>query len=306
MKPYFDPRPWGARDLAPIYDFHVHPGEESIGEVWLTWDNCEVANGQFSGTKLGDLCKRFGRVLVGSNPRETDRYPLLIKFLFPRDKLSVQVHPDDATAQQQGEPCGKTECWYVMDAQQGSQVALGLKPGISSQQFEDSIHAQCAEELLNWVTLTPGDMIFVDAGTVHTLGPGSVIIETQQNSDTTFRLYDYGRPRELHIEKGLQAMKEKTSAGKIVSEPLEPGHDRLIATSCFTVDRFKLERSRTFRNEAGRSPINLIAADGCGVVETRNCSPVMFQRGEAVVIPACISEFTIRPQWQLEMLASFI
>ncbi|HET8668136.1 MAG TPA: type I phosphomannose isomerase catalytic subunit, partial [Terriglobales bacterium] len=136
MKPYFDPRPWGARNLAPIYDFHVHPGEESIGEVWLTWDNCEVANGPLAGQKLSDLCQRYGRELVGASGPETARYPLLIKFLFPCDKLSVQVHPDDLTAMRQGEPCGKNECWYVVDAGAKAQVALGLKAGAGRMELE--------------------------------------------------------------------------------------------------------------------------------------------------------------------------
>ncbi len=99
MKPVFDRRPWGARDLAPIYDMHAHPGEEPIGEAWLTGDQCEIANGPLAGTKLGDACKRFGCDLIGTAARETDRFPLLLKFLFPREKLSVQVHPNDETAQ---------------------------------------------------------------------------------------------------------------------------------------------------------------------------------------------------------------
>lgn len=304
MKPYFDPRPWGARDLAPIYDFHVHPGEESIGEVWLTWDNCEVANGPLAGTKLGDLCRRFGRELVGAAARESDRYPLLIKFLFPRDKLSVQVHPDDATAQRQGEPCGKTECWYVVDAEEEAQIALGLKPGVSREEFERSIRENRAEELLNWIKLHADDMIFVDAGTVHTLGAGSIIIETQQNSDTTYRLYDYGRPRELHIRSGMEAMKESTSAGKVSATAVAPGQDRLITSDCFHVEKFALSEPRSFRVEPGRSPHNLVAIDGCASVETPGTQPVLFQRGEAVIIPAGISEFTVRPQWEVEFLKS--
>jgi len=304
MRTFFDPRPWGARDLAPIYDFHVHPGEESIGEAWLTWDNCEVANGPLAGTKLGDLCKRFGRELVGATAREAERYPLLIKFLFPHDKLSVQVHPDDETARRHGEPCGKTECWYVVDARENAQVALGLKGGTTREAFEQSIHANRAEELLNWIGLSAGDMIYVDAGTVHTLGAGAIILETQQNSDTTYRLYDYGRPRELHIRDGMEAMKERTAAGKIRPSQIQPGHELLIETDCFTVERFVLSEPKRFASEAGRHAQNLVAVDGCGVVEAAGCEPVMFQRGEAVVIPASVGVFRVRPQWQLEMLRS--
>lgn len=304
MKPYFDPRPWGVRDLAPIYDFHVHPGEESIGEVWLTWDNCEIANGPLAGTKLGEACKRYGRVLVGESARDADRYPLLIKFLFPQDKLSVQVHPDDETAQKQGEPCGKTECWYVMDAQPHAQIALGLKPGTSREQFEQSIHENRAEELLNWIGLDKGDMIFVEAGTVHTLGGGSVILETQQNSDTTFRLYDYGRPRELHIRQGMEAIKETTAAGKVQRELLGEGQERLIGNQHFVVERFALDQPKTFRSEAGRSAQNIIVLDGCAAIEVAGTQPILVQRGEAAIIPASIAEYTVRPQWAVELLKS--
>jgi mannose-6-phosphate isomerase len=304
MKPYFDPRPWGARDLAPIYDFHVHPGEAPIGEVWLTWDNCEVANGPLAGTKLGDVCKRYGRALVGETARDAGRYPLLIKFLFPQDKLSVQVHPDDATAQRQGEPCGKTECWYVLDAQPTAQIALGLKPGTTREQFEKSIHENRAEELLNWIGLDNGDMIFVEAGTVHTLGAGSVIVETQQNSDTTFRLYDYGRPRELHIRQGMEAMKETTAAGKVPRQKFGDGHERLIANERFVVDRYTLQQPKAFRSRRGRSAQNIVVLDGCAAIEVEGSEPILVQRGEAAIIPASIADYTVRPQWTVELLKS--
>ena len=137
-----------------------------------------------------------------------------LKFLFPHEKLSVQVHPDDEAARRVGEPCGKTECWYVAHARPGAQIALGLKPGVTGAQFEKAIHEQRAEELLNWFNVFPGEMIYVAGGTVHTLGPGSIIVETQQQSDTTYRLYDYGRPRELHLKEGLAAVKEKVASGK--------------------------------------------------------------------------------------------
>ena len=119
-------------------------------------------------------------------------------------------------ARRAGEPCGKNECWYVVHAKPGAQVALGLKPGTTRQEFEQAIQQKRAEELLNWINVFPGEMIYVAGGTVHTLGPGSILVETQQQSDTTYRLYDYGRPRELHLQQGLAVMKEKTGAGKVV------------------------------------------------------------------------------------------
>jgi mannose-6-phosphate isomerase len=203
MLPGFDPRPWGTLDLSPIYP--NRPFEEKIGEAWLTGDDCQIANGPFSGQTLAQVSEKYQRELVGDAARDARRFPLLLKFLFPHEKLSVQVHPDDERAHQIGQPWGKTECWYVAHAKPGSQIALGLKAGVTVAQLETAILEKRAEEVLNWLNVYTGDMIYVAGGTVHTLGPGSVIVETQQQSDTTYRLYDYGRPRELHLKEGLAA-----------------------------------------------------------------------------------------------------
>jgi mannose-6-phosphate isomerase len=214
MMPAFDPRPWGTFDLSPIYPNHKF--DEKIGEAWLTGDDCKVANGALAGKTLAQVSEQYQRDLVGDAAREARRFPLLLKFLFPHEKLSVQVHPDDAQALKVGQPWGKTECWYVAHAKAGSQIGLGLKPGATVAQLESAIHEKRAEELLNWLNVYTGDMIYVAGGTVHTLGPGSVIVETQQQSDTTYRLYDYGRPRELHLKEGMAAVKLEVGSGKVV------------------------------------------------------------------------------------------
>ena len=212
MLPGFDPRPWGTTNLSPIYPNRQF--EEKIGEAWLTGDDCKIANGPLMGQTLAQVSKKYQRELVGDAARDAQRFPLLLKFLFPYEKLSVQVHPDDEQARRVDQPWGKTECWYVAHAKPGAQVALGLKPGVTLAQLEKAIHEKHAEELLNWLNVFTGDMIYVCGGTVHTLGPGSVIVETQQQSDTTYRLYDYGRPRELHLEAGLAAVKLKDDLWK--------------------------------------------------------------------------------------------
>ncbi len=300
MIPEFSPRPWGTRDLRPIYTRVV--GEEPIGEAWLTGDECRVANGPFSGASLSELCRRFGRELVGEAAPQPDRFPLLTKFLFPHDKLSVQVHPDDEGARELGQPCGKTECWYVAKCLPGAQVGLGLKPGVGKPEFEAAILANGAENLLNWVDLDPGDLIYVDAGTVHSIGPGSILIETQQNSDTTFRLYDFGRGRELHIEQGLRAMRESTNAGKVSPRTVD-GHDLMVASPCFVVERFAITKPLTLAAAPGRTSAQvLVAVEGSAVVEWEGGQPVSFNRGEAVVIPASMEQIGLRPQWAVEFL----
>jgi mannose-6-phosphate isomerase len=147
MQPAFDPRPWGTLDLSPIYPNHKF--EEKIGEAWLTGDAGKVANGPLSGQSLADLSAKYGRELVGDAALDPKRFPLLLKFLFPHEKLSVQVHPDDAAARRAGLPCGKTECWYVVHALPGAQIGLGLKTGVTREQFERAITEKRAEEVLN-------------------------------------------------------------------------------------------------------------------------------------------------------------
>ena len=305
MTPAFDPRPWGTLDLSPIYTNHRF--EEKIGEAWLTGDAYKVENGPLRGKSLAELSKQFGRELVGEAARDPKRFPLLLKFLFPHEKLSVQVHPDDEAARRVGEPWGKTECWYVAHAKPGAQIALGLKTGVTREQFERAIQENRAEDLLNWINVFPGEMIYVAGGTVHTLGPNSIIVETQQQSDTTYRLYDYGRPRELHLKEGLAAVKENVKSGKVVRPaPTQVNGNRtapLIAAPYFSVEMFEFKEPYRFEAESDKSSVQiLVAVEGCGAVEADGAEPVTLAKGDAVVIPASIGEFRVRPQWAVEFL----
>src|SRR5947208_6024926 len=312
MTPAFDARPWGTLDLSPIYTNQRF--EEKIGEAWLTGDACKVANGPLRGQSLAGLSTEFGRELVGEAARDPKRFPLLLKFLFPHEKLSVQVHPDDEAARRVGEPWGKTECWYVAHAKPGAQIGLGLKAGVTREQFERAIQENRAEDLLNWIKLKVGDMIYVAGGTVHTLGPGSIIVETQQQSDTTFRLYDYGRPRELHLKDGLRVIKEKVGSGKVKPRPFA-GLDRngnhplpLVASTYFVVQRFDLEKegAAEFSARDHSSVQVVVAIEGAGVLQAPDCDPVRFAKGDAVVVPAAVPQFRIQPQPRMHFLKSFV
>lgn len=313
MQPVFDPRPWGTLDLSPIYPHHRF--EEKIGEAWLTGDASKVANGPLKEKSLAELSTEYGRDLVGDAAADPGRFPLLLKFLFPHEKLSVQVHPDDEAARRVGQPWGKTECWYVAHAKPGAQIALGLKPGATREQFEQAVHQKRAEELLNWINVYPGEMIYVAGGTVHTLGPGAIIVETQQQSDTTYRLYDYGRPRELHLKEGMAVIKEKVGSGKVVRPApsnLNGGANRrarLISSRYFAVDMFELKEPHAFRiqDESVKHSVQiLVAVEGCGIVEAAGANPVTLARGDAVVVPAAVGEFRVRPQWSVEFLMAYV
>jgi mannose-6-phosphate isomerase len=302
LKPEFSQRPWGASDLSPIYsEFPGAPGE-LIGESWLTGDKCKVANGPLAGQTLAEVVKRYGRELVGDTAPQADHFPLLMKFIFPKDKLSVQVHPDDEGARKIGEPCGKNECWYVLAAEPGAQIGLGLKPGTTREEFERAIKEVRAEELLNWIDVKAGEMYFVDAGTVHAIASGSILVETQQNSDLTFRLYDYGRPRELHVKQGLEAVRAQTHAGKV----RDGKGPVLVVSPWFLVEKHSVKGADRFDLGSSESAQNLVATSGCGVIESPGHDPVTFTCGEAVVIPASVKGAAIRPQREVEFIRAMV
>jgi len=269
LKPWFSERVWGKRDLRPWYS--DTGTTELVGEAWLTGPQCVVETGPFAGRTLASLAAELG-----------GEFPLLVKLLFPAEKLSVQVHPDDAQARALGETRGKTECWYVLEAEPGAAVALGLKPGVDVAAVKAAVADGTMEALMEWVPVSVGDMLFVDAGTVHAIGPGVVLLETQQTSDVTYRLYDYGRPRELHLEKGLQVIKPKTAAGKVSPKRMN-GFTRLIEQKYFVVDRFDFGEV-TEASVSFDGPGCLVGLAGRTVVSTSENEVVLYP-GQAVVVP---------------------
>ncbi len=277
LKPWFSERPWGRQSLKPWYE--ETGTTEMVGEAWLTGPQCVVEDGgEFDGDTLKSLSGKLG-----------GEFPLLVKLLFPNDKLSVQVHPDDAQAQAMGETRGKTECWYVLEAEPGATVALGLKAGVTPEQVAASVTDGSMESLMQHVPVAVGDMLFVDAGTVHAIGPGVVLLETQQTSDVTYRLYDYGRPRELHLEKGLQVMKTETSAGKVAPRKLD-GFTRLIEQQYFIVDRFEAVNGELAVSFDG--PGCLVALAGSGVIRSGG-ETIELKPAQAVVVPAGSGSLTV-------------
>jgi mannose-6-phosphate isomerase len=290
VAPFFSPRPWGTRDLSPWYDYRP---AEPVGEAWLTGPQCLVETGPEQGRTLAEVAAAHPSALLGPHRNEVGDYPLLLKILFPHEKLSVQVHPNDALAQETGEPRGKTECWYVLDAEPGAAVALGLKPGTTVEAMREAIPNHTLEELVKQVPVKRGDMIFVDAGTVHAIGPGVVLLETQQTSDITYRLYDYGRPRELHIDRGLAATRLQTAAGKVAPRT-DGARTRLIEQQYFTVDRLTLDRGSAFQSEPSSNvPHALVSVEGSPVLSVEGCEPVDLLPGRAVVVPASVSSYTL-------------
>jgi mannose-6-phosphate isomerase len=293
IEPEFTARVWGFRDLRPWYDRVAEA--DPIGEVWLTGDDCLVATGRHAGKRLGALFLEEHDALLGADAPVTDS-PLLIKTIFAKEKLSVQVHPDDKLAQKYGQPRGKTECWYALEADPGAEVAVGVKPGTTLDEIRESIHAGTLEARLNMLPVAAGDMIFVDAGTVHSIWPGSILLETQQNCDLTYRMYDYGRPRELHIEKSLEATKLATRAGKVAPRQLA---DRtvLIDVDYFRIERIPVNGSRTSESLRGpggkRGLAYLFAANGAARIAGAGFEAVDLPPRGIVAVPAASPEFVL-------------
>ncbi len=171
LQPLYVEKPWGRTELPPMFD---PPPGKRIGEVWL----------------IGD-----------------ENLPLLAKYLFTSERLSIQVHPDDVQARERGLPQGKSECWYIIDAEPGATLGLGLTRELSKAELRSAALDGSIESLMDWRPVKAGDFIFVPPGTVHAIGGGISLLEFQQNVDVTYRLYDYGRPRELHLDDGIAVAK---------------------------------------------------------------------------------------------------
>jgi mannose-6-phosphate isomerase len=304
IAPFFSERVWGVRDLRPWYNQVA--ADTPLGEAWLTGDQCLVASGAHAGKTLGALFAEDSEALLGKSAPNGGASPLLVKVLFVQEKLSVQVHPDDQMAQKYGDLRGKTECWYVLAAEPGAQVACGLKPGVTLNDIKAGIEAGTLEESLNLLDVAHGEMVFVDAGTVHAIWPGLILMETQQNCDLTYRMYDYGRGRELHIERSLEATRFQTRAGKIASKALT---DRILLMDgdYFRVERLPVAGSRpssSLAEDGGQLPRlqYLFAAAGAARVIGSEFESLELPMGGIVAVPAASPEFVIEDKGGLELI----
>ena len=285
LEPIFKERIWGATSLPEPYP---QPATGTrIGEVWLTAEECVVTGGSLAGKTLREAAADEPAAL-----QARDGFPLLLKVLLPRERLSVQVHPDDAQAQQLGEARGKTECWYVLDAEPGAEVAVGLREPLSNAAIAAAIADGSLESKLRMLPVKAGDMVFVDAGTVHAIGPGMTVLETQEYSDITYRLFDYGRPRELHVEQGLAVTRTDTQAGYSSPVTLD-GYTRLVSCPYFVVDRLEIKPG-TERVLDAKGSLQLLFALAPGCTLVGDGASLELPQGKVVVLPAEAAEYRLR------------
>lgn len=281
---------WGGTNL--ITKYGIETDLKNVAEAWVLsahkGNESTILNGEFKGLNLSEAVDKMGKECLGTNGGAFTYFPILIKLIDARDKLSVQVHPDDEFALKNEGEYGKTEMWYIVDCDPGAELYFGFKEKISKKEFETRIKENTLTEVLNNVPVKKGDVFFIPSGTVHAIGAGILIAEIQQNSNTTYRIYDYGRlgadnkPRELHIEKAL-----KTA---VLDKPLPQTtftDGTLAECDYFKVKRFEVNERLTL-NVDEKSFSSILALEGNICIDG-----VELSAGQCVFIPANSGEIII-------------
>ena len=313
FKPIFKERIWGGRKLEQLYGKTL-PSGIPVGESWEVSDRPQdesvISNGPLAGKSLHWLMQNHERELLGdAKPATSGRFPLLIKILDAQEKLSLQVHPPASRAAELGgEP--KTEMWYVADATPDADLFVGLKRGVTRKEFEEKIRTGTVAECFHRIQVRKGDSMFLQSGRVHALGAGSVIFEIQQNSDTTYRVFDWnrvdanGKPRELHIEQSLASIDFNDFEPSLAPVQFSPRGDAqvrpLASNPLFTVNLCELSSGKTFPAQSNRMQIfgvltGVLTIEGGG--ETIQLKP-----GDFCLIPAALKNFSVRAEDSVSFL----
>jgi mannose-6-phosphate isomerase len=290
---------------------------EPVGEAWMTGAECRFANGPFAGKNLGEAWPLMPPEWTGTAAHRAAGFPLLVKFIFPQAKLSVQVHPDDdyaARHEPEAGGRGKTEMWYALRARPGAEVLVGMKPDVTLEAFKRAIADGAAENCLEHVPLREGDAIFVPAGTAHTIGPGLVLCEIQEHSDLTYRVYDYnrrdasGRSRPLHIEKALDVIRfGKQTCGKAQPVQIERGaltETHFIACKYFAAERWDFSRPIGASASPERFDL-LVVLEGSGCIEWGN-ERAEYAPAQVWMIPAALGEYQLVPEAPTSLLRTYV
>lgn len=296
LKPSCKSYLWGGDRLKKEY--HKQYDGDTLAETWEL--SCHVdgssliKEGEFAGRSLGEYIEWEGRKILGKNCMQFQNFPVLIKFIDAKQNLSVQVHPTDEYALENEGQYGKTEMWYIVECEENACLYYGFSKKISKEELRQRIQDETILEVLNCVPVRKGDVFFIEAGTVHAIGKGIVIAEIQQNSNVTYRVYDYGRvgadgkKRDLHIEKALAVVNRDL---KPRSKSFDP---HLGKCRYFSVDKLVLDGKMLKKAEGtvdADSFLHLLILDGEGCV--KNGETVRFQKGDSILLTASTGEFEI-------------
>ena len=309
MRPAMKEMVWGGRLLADRFGKEIP--SDSTGESWEIaahpHGQSVVEGGPLDGTTLQTLVDQYQEALVGTKVLERfgNFFPLLIKFIDANQNLSVQVHPDDhqAVALEGPGASGKTEMWYVLDAKPGARLVYGFNQDLSEEDLRNALEQGTLEAYLNWVDVEPGDTFYIPAGTLHAIGSGILIAEIQQNSDLTYRVYDYnrlgldGKPRQLHVEKAVAVADRKVPLGHEKAD-IDAG----VVSPFFETRRIRVDGSWTLQVSPDRFEI-LICVGGNGSI-TNGGQTMVIQEGDSFLIPATAG--TVAAEGQLTLLQTHV
>lgn len=306
LKPVFQEKIWGGSRLRSVFGFDIP--NDKIGEDWAISAHPHgvsvVENGEYQGQKLDELWQNH-KELFG-NPTEPV-FPLLIKILDAEDELSVQVHPDDAYGMKHEGELGKTECWYIIDAEPGAEIIYGHHAK-TREELAEMIQEGCWDDLLKKVPVKKGDFFYVPSGTIHAIGKGIMILETQQSSDTTYRVYDYdrkdanGNTRELHIQQSIDVTTVPAITPQIQMKEVRKGNSSIVTyleTEFFNVYEWDIKGITSFKKQAPYTLATVI--DGAGeLVVNEKIYPLT--KGASFILPNDVTEWTV--QGELSIIAS--
>ena len=298
---YYD-KVWGGRDFE---SFRNNMPEGNIGESWDIACHPNgtgvVANGKFKGMNFNDLINNYKEEIFGKSIANNE-FPLLVKLINSNENLSVQVHPNDDYARRVKNSFGKTEAWYVVDAKEGAELIVGTN-GCTKEEFEEAIKNNTVEDCLNRIKVKKGDAFLINSGLVHAICSGLVIAEIQQNSDITYRVYDYGRPREIHVEKSLDVINFDLKPERLVENYIDflgYKYTTLCKSEYFTIDKYIINTSVKLDSDINTFSI-ITCVDGSGLINYKN-ETVIVNKGDSILIPSKLGNYEIKGA--LEVLVS--
>ena len=311
---------WGGTRLRDEYG--KKSDADKVAESWEL--SCHkdgksvIANGEYAGMTLSDYIEKEGKGVLGRNCERFEYFPVLIKLIDAKDNLSVQVHPDNDYAMRVEGEYGKTEMWYIVDAEPGAELLYGFKKEISREEFAERIKNNTLLEVTNNVPVHKGDVFFIESGTLHAIGKGILIAEIQQNSNTTYRIYDYGRvgkdgkPRELHIEKACEVTKlvPPTRPAKPQGERVrKEGYDETLLAECeyFTVKALDID-TRAWLEAGEDSFVHLLILDGEVILSSEHGPghQLKLNKGDSCFIPAGYGFFEMTPAESCKAVMTYI
>lgn len=308
---------WGGDKLIPYKG--IESDEKSVGESWeisgVKDNESVVAEGVDAGMKLPELIARDKATLLGKSNFERfgKEFPLLIKFIDARQDLSIQVHPNDKLAWERHQSKGKTEMWYVVDADPGSRLRSGFAKQVTPDEYEQSIEDNTITSLLQEYDIHAGDVFFLPAGRIHSIGAGAFIAEIQQTSNITYRIYDFnrcddnGNPRELHTEMSKAAIDYTVLPDYRTYYDAQPDtQTQLVSCRYFTTSLLKLTKEYDMQLSGLDSFVILICTKGNGTVTDDKGNCITVRRGESILVPATTEGLRIVPECDMEILSSWI